>query len=154
MDIYDFFSINNDWWSRASKLCKSLFLTHLTLIICSVQFSLVTQLCLPLCDRMDHGTTVSITTSRSPPKLMSMELVMPSNHLIPCHPLLFLPSYCSWGSRGKNTEVVCHSLLQWTTFCQNSPPLPVQWVPLHRMTQSFLEFDKAVVLVIRSGSFL
>ena len=23
---------------------------------------------------------------------------------------------CSWGSQGKNTEVVCHSLLQWTTF--------------------------------------
>ena len=31
-------------------------------------------------------------------------------------------SYCSWGSQGKNTEVVCHSLLQWTTFGQNSPP--------------------------------
>ena len=31
----------------------------------------------------------------------------------------------SWGSQGKNTEVVCHSLLQWTTFCQNSPPGPV-----------------------------
>ena len=29
--------------------------------------------------------------------------------------------YCSWGSQGKN-EVVYHSLLQWTTFCQNSPP--------------------------------
>ena len=33
-------------------------------------------------------------------------------------------SYCSWGSQGKNTEVVCHSLLQWTTFCQTSPPWP------------------------------
>ena len=32
---------------------------------------------------------------------------------------------CSWGPQGKNTEVVCHSLLQWTTFCQNSPPWPV-----------------------------
>ena len=29
------------------------------------------------------------------------------------------------GSSGKNTDVVCHSLLQWTTFCQNSPPWPV-----------------------------
>ena len=28
----------------------------------------------------------------------------------------------SWGSQGKNTEVVCHSLLWWTTFIQNSPP--------------------------------
>ena len=25
-------------------------------------------------------------------------------------------TYCSWGSQGKNTEVVCHSLLQRTTF--------------------------------------
>ena len=29
-----------------------------------------------------------------------------------------------WGSQGKNAEVVCHSLLQWTRFCQNSPPWP------------------------------
>ena len=29
--------------------------------------------------------------------------------------------YSSWGSQGKNTEVVCYSLLQWTTFCQNCP---------------------------------
>ena len=38
---------------------------------------------------------------------------------------LFAFSYCSWDSQGKNTEVVCHSLLQWTTFCQNSPPRPI-----------------------------
>ena len=35
---------------------------------------------------------------------------------------LFAFSYCSWGSQGKNTEVVCHSLLQWITFCQTSSP--------------------------------
>ena len=29
-------------------------------------------------------------------------------------------SYCLWGFSGRNTGVVCHSLLQWTTFCQNS----------------------------------
>ena len=39
--------------------------------------------------------------------------------------LSFCFSYCSWGSQGKNTEVVCHSLLQWTTFCQNSSPWPI-----------------------------
>ena len=33
-----------------------------------------------------------ITNSRSLPKSMSIESVMPSNHLIPCHPLLLLPS--------------------------------------------------------------
>ena len=30
---------------------------------------------------------------------------------------LFAFSYCSWGSQGTNPEVVCRSLLQWTTFC-------------------------------------
>ena len=30
--------------------------------------------------------------------------------------------YCLWNSQGKNTEVVCHSLIQWTTFFQNSLP--------------------------------
>ena len=35
---------------------------------------------------------LSITNSQSPPKPMSTELVMPSNHLVPCHPLLLLPS--------------------------------------------------------------
>ena len=29
------------------------------------------------------------------------------------------------GSQGKNAEVVYHSLLQWTTFCQNSQPWPI-----------------------------
>ena len=28
-------------------------------------------------------------------------------------------SYCSWDFQGKNTEVVCHCLPQWTTFFQN-----------------------------------
>ena len=36
--------------------------------------------------------SLSITNFRSLPKLMSIESVMPSNHLILCHPLLLLPS--------------------------------------------------------------
>ena len=36
--------------------------------------------------------SLSITNSRSPPKPMSIELVMPSNHLIFCCPLLLFPS--------------------------------------------------------------
>ena len=39
-----------------------------------------------------HQTSLSITNSRSLLKLMSIELVMPSNHLILCCPLLLLPS--------------------------------------------------------------
>ena len=38
-----------------------------------------------------HQASLSITNSQSLPKLMSIELVMPSKHLILCHPLLLLP---------------------------------------------------------------
>ena len=39
-----------------------------------------------------HQDSLSITNSQSPPKPMSIVSVMPSNHLILCHPLLLLPS--------------------------------------------------------------
>ena len=60
---------------------------------------------------------------------------------------LFAFPYCSWGSQGKNTEVVCHSLLQWTTFCQTSPPWPIHLGWPHMARLSCTELDKAVVLV-------
>ena len=47
-----------------------------------------------LCDPMDAArqASLSFTISQSLLKLMSIELVMPSSHLILCHPLLLLPS--------------------------------------------------------------
>ena len=39
-----------------------------------------------------HQASLSISNSRSPPKPMSIKSMMPSNHLILCHSLLFLPS--------------------------------------------------------------
>ena len=58
----------------------------------SVQFSSV-QLCLTLCDPMNCSmqASLSITNYWSLLKLMSIELVMPSNHLILCCPLLLPP---------------------------------------------------------------
>ena len=56
------------------------------------QFSSVDQLCSTLWDPMDCSQdSLSINNSWSLLTLMSIELVMPSNHLILC-PLLFLPS--------------------------------------------------------------
>ena len=50
-----------------------------------------------------HQTSLSITNSRSLLKLMSIELVMPSNHLIPCNPLLLhLQSFPASGSFPMN----------------------------------------------------
>ena len=59
----------------------------------SIQFSSVAQSCLTLCNPVDCSTPglPVITNSRSLPKLMSIESVMPSSHLILCHSLL-LPS--------------------------------------------------------------
>ena len=39
-----------------------------------------------------HQASLSITNSQVPPKPMSIELMMPSNHLILCRPLFLLPS--------------------------------------------------------------
>ena len=52
----------------------------------------VTKSCPILCDLMDCSTPgfLSFTLSRSSFNLMSIESVMPSNHLIFCHPLLLL----------------------------------------------------------------
>ena len=60
----------------------------------SVQFSSVAQSCPTLCNPMNRSTPglPAITNSRSPSKPMSIELVMPSSHLILCRPLLLLPS--------------------------------------------------------------
>ena len=62
----------------------------------------VTQLCPTLCNPMDWllvtpwtascQASLSITNSRSLPKLMSIVSVMSFNHLILCRPLLLLPS--------------------------------------------------------------
>ena len=60
----------------------------------SVQFSSVTQSCPTLCDLMvcSMPGLPAITNSWRLLKLMSIELVMPSNHLILCRPLLLPPS--------------------------------------------------------------
>ena len=54
----------------------------------------VTESYLTLCDPWTAAcqASLSITISQSLLKFMSIELVMPSNHFIFCHPLLLLPS--------------------------------------------------------------
>ena len=58
-----------------------------------VQFSSVTQSCPTLCDPWiaARQASLSITNSWSSLRLISIESVMPSSHLILCRPLLLLP---------------------------------------------------------------
>ena len=63
--------------------------------------------------------SLSITNSRSLLKLMSIESVMPSNHLILCHPLLFPPSIFP-SIRVFSNESVLH--IRWRFSFNNSSP--------------------------------
>ena len=54
--------------------------------------------------------SLSITSSRSLPKLMYTESVMPSNHLILCHHLFLLPS-----------------IFPSIRICPNESALPIRW---------------------------
>ena len=56
----------------------------------SVQFSHIRHFVTPW--TAAHRASLSLTKSQSLRKLMSIESVMPSNHLIICHPLLLPPS--------------------------------------------------------------
>ena len=60
---------------------------------CSVQFSSVSQSCPTLCNPMNHSTPGLPVHHQLTGllKLMPIESVMPSSHLILCHPLLHLP---------------------------------------------------------------
>ena len=79
---------SNMWWG--SRFGVSPYVV----VIVLVQFSSVAQSCLTLCNPMNRSTTglPVFTNSQSPPKPMSIELLMPSNHLILGRPLLLLPS--------------------------------------------------------------
>jgi len=57
--------------------------------------------------------SLSITNSQSLPKLMAIESVMPSNHLIFCHPLLLLPSIIP-SIRVFSNESVLH--IRWPKY--------------------------------------
>ena len=76
------------------------------------QVSSVAQLCLTLCDPWTAArqASLSIPNSWSLLKLVSIESVMPSNHLILCRPLLLLPLiFPSIG--GFSNESVLH--IRW-----------------------------------------
>ena len=70
-----------------------------------------------------HQASLSITNSQSLLKLMSIESVMPSNHLIFCHPVLLLPSIFS------------------KSFPINLFPGSFQWVSSSHQVAKVLEFQ-------------
>ena len=90
----------------------------------NTQFSSVSQSCLTLCNPMYCSTPgfPSTTNSRSSLKLMSIELVMPSNHLILCCPLLLLPSIFPSISVFSNESVIRIRWPEYWSFSFNISP--------------------------------
>ena len=66
--------------------------------------------------------SLSITKSQSLLKLMSMESVMPSNHLILCHPLLLLPSIFPSIKVFSNESVLCIRWPKYSSFSSDISP--------------------------------
>ena len=89
-----------------------------------------------------HQASLSITSSQSLLKLMSVESVMPSNHLILCCPLLLLPSiYLS--IRAFSNESVLH--IRWPKYwplilCQTPGQTQVSCFP--PLTLNFYNYIK------------
>ena len=81
---------------------------------CSYICFSVAQSCPTLCDPMDCRTqaSLSFTNSQSFLKLMSLESVIPSNHLILCHPLLLSSIFLSL--RVFSNESVLH--IRWPKY--------------------------------------
>ena len=69
-----------------------------------------------------HHASLSITNSRSLPKLMSIESVMPTNHLIPCCPLLLLPSIFPSIRVFSNESALCIRWPKYWSFSFNISP--------------------------------
>ena len=66
--------------------------------------------------------SLSITNSQSPPKPMSIESVMPSNHLILCHPLLLLHSIFPSIRVFSNESALCIRWPKYWSFSFNISP--------------------------------
>ena len=77
-----------------------------------------------------HQASLSITNSWTPPKPMSIELVMPSNHLILCHPLILLPSIFP-SIRVYSNELALHIMWpKYWSFSFNISLISQDWSPL------------------------
>ena len=111
-------SIKYNWLKNIKKFVVfsiNLFCKRTFPLLIKVQYSLVAQSCLTLCDPMDYSTPslLSVANSQSLLKLMFIESLMPSNQLTLCHPFPFLPSIIP-SIRVFSNESVLH--IRWPKY--------------------------------------
>ena len=130
----------------------------------SSQFSSVAQLCLTLIPwTAAHQDSLSITNSWSLLKLMSIESVMPSNHLTLCRPLLLPPSIFPSITVFSNEPVLCFSWPKYWSF-SFSPSneysrlvsFRMDWLDLlavHGSLKSLLQHHSSKASILQCSSF-
>ena len=111
-------------------------------------------------------SSLSITTSRGLLKLMSIESVMPSNHLTGCHPLLLLPSIFP-SVRVFSSDPILH--IRWPKYWSFSFSISpsseysglisfrIDWLNLlavHRTLKSLLQHHSSKASILRHSNFL
>ena len=112
------FQLTSTWAERPENYV-SMQVNAGVCLSCKFQFSSVAQSCPTLCDPMNHSMpgSLSITNSRSLPKLTFIELGIPSSHLILCRPLLLLPPIRP-STRVFSNESNLH--MRWPKYCSFS----------------------------------
>ena len=112
-----------------------------------------------------HQASVSITKSWHLLKLMYIESVMPSNHLILCCPLLLLPSVFPSIRVFSNVSVLCIRWLKYWSFSYNISPsnehsglisFRIDWLgllPIQGTLKSLLQHHSSKASVLQRSAF-
>ena len=108
---------------------------------------------------------LSFTISQSLLKLVSIELVMPSNHLILCHPLLLLPSTFPSNRVFSNESALCITWPKYWSFSFNISPsnehpglisFRMDWLDLlavQRTPNSVLQHHSSKASILQCSAF-
>ena len=110
-----------------------------------------------------HQASLSITNSQSLPKLMSIESVMPFNHLILCCPLLLPPSIFPSIRVFSNESVLCIRWPKYWSFSFNISPsnehpvvFRMDWVDLlagQETLKSLLQHHSSKASILQCSAF-
>ena len=109
--------------------------------------------------------SLSITNSQSLLKFISIELVMPSNHLILCHPLLLLPSIFPSIRVFSNESVLCIRCPKYWSFSFSISPSndysglisfrmdSLDLLAVQGTLKSLLQHDRSKASILRHSAF-
>ena len=156
-------------WVLKTTFSSSMFMPPLLNLFwfCSVQFSSVTQSWPTLCDPMECSMPGLIVHHQLPEllKLMPIESVMPSNHLILYCPLLLLPSIFLSIRVFSNESVLCIRWSKYWSFSFSISPsneylglisFRMDWLDLLGVwgtLKSLLQHHSSKASILRSSAF-